>query len=109
MLQILEGHKFEDQGETRPVGGHGAGVGFLDEAGRIVVFKVGRRGSSPALTLSSIREVSKSSSNIVLGHVRYASPDFTDTVEQAQAAQPYRVNCSSLCEVVARALRRTNR
>ncbi len=101
LLRILERHKFRDQGERDPVGGHGAGVGFLNEAGEIVVFKVGRRGASPALALSSVREVANADSNIVLGHVRYASPDLMDTIEHATAAQPYRANCIGSLEVIS--------
>lgn len=99
LLQILEVHQYE--GETTLVGGHGAGVSFLDEPSKMVVYKVGKTNCSPTRDLSKIREDAQSKSRIVLGHVRRASPDLIDTVKYAEAAQPYKVNCLDLLEIIS--------
>lgn len=98
LLQRLERHQFA--GEKNPVGGHGAGVSFLDETGKMIVFKVGKTNDSPSKDLSKIREVTQAESKIVLGHVRWASDDFEKTVEYSEATQPYKVQCLSTSEIV---------
>jgi len=100
LLQILEDHQYKDQGEKKPVGGHGTGVCFLDKSGIMVVHKVGKTNSSPVKDLSLVKQVSQTKSRVVLGHVRYASPSLIDTVRYAAAAQPYRVNCLGMSEVI---------
>ena len=101
LLQILESHQYEDQGEKRPVGGHGAGVCFRDDSGNMVMHKVGKTTSSPAKDLSLLRDFALQKSRIILGHVRHASSDFMSTIECAEAAQPYKVNCLDIAEVVS--------
>lgn len=99
LLKILE--KDQLKGEKTPVGGHGAGVCFLDDFGKFVVYKIGKTNSSPAEDLSSIRDVVQVKSRIILAHVRHASPEFMDTIKYAEATQPYNVNCLGLSEVVS--------
>lgn len=99
LLRILEEDR--QSGETSPVGGHGAGVCFLNDFGKFVVYKVGKTNSSPAEDLSLIRDVVQAKSRIILAHVRHASPEFMNTIKYAEATQPYKVNCLGLSEVVS--------
>lgn len=99
LLRMLEEDR--QSGETSPVGGHGAGVCFLNDFGKFVVYKVGKTNSSPAEDLSLIRDVVQAKSRIILAHVRHASPEFMDTIKYAEATQPYKVNCLGLSEVVS--------
>jgi len=101
LLQILERHQYKDQGEKRPVGGHGAGVCFRDDSGNMVMHKVGKTNSSPAKDLSLLRDFAQQKSRIILGHVRHASSNLMNTVEYAEATQPYKVNCLDIAEVVS--------
>jgi len=99
LLQILERHQFS--GEKNPVGGHGAGICFLDETGRMIVHKVGKTNSSPAEDPLFIKKISNVNSRIILGHVRYASNEFMHTVKHPEATQPYMVNCLGLSEIIS--------
>jgi len=101
LLKILERHQYKDQGEKRPVGGHGAGVCFCDDSGNMVMHKVGKTNSSPAKDLSLLRDFAQQKSRIILGHVRHASSNLMNTVEYAEATQPYKVNCLGLAEIVS--------
>jgi len=62
LLRILEEDR--QSGETSPVGCHGAGVCFLNDFGKFVVYKVGKTNSSPAEDLSSIRDVVRARNNL---------------------------------------------
>lgn len=99
LLEILEVHQYED--EKRPVGGHGAGVCFVNDSGDMIVRKVGKTNSSPVKDFSLVKEVSEASSRIVLGHVRYASPHLIDTIEYSTAAQPYKAECLGFPEIIS--------
>lgn len=101
LLQILEHCQYKDQDEKEPVGGHGAGVCFLDDSSTLVVYKVGMTSSSPARALSLIESSPGTRSRIVLGHVRRASSNLIDTIHRAEAAQPYKTNCLGFSEVVS--------
>jgi len=98
LLKILEKDKLK--GEETHVGGHGAGICFLDGSGNIMVHKVGKTNSSPAKNLSSFRDLTQQKSRIILGHVRHASSELMYTIEYAEATQPYKVNCLGL-EVIS--------
>lgn len=98
LLCILETHHYKKEND---VGGHGAGVSFLDETGKMIVYKVGKTNDSPSKDLSKIREVTQAKSKIVLGHVRRASDEFEKTVEYGEATQPYRVECPNTSEIVS--------
>jgi len=100
LLRILETHQYKS--ERHPVGGHGAGVCFLNDSGELTVYKIGKEGKiSPVIALSKIEEVATAKSTIVLGHVRRASKNFMDTIKYAQAAQPYKVKCLGISEIVS--------
>ena len=100
LLRILETHQYKS--EKHPVGGHGAGVCFLNDSGELTVYKIGKEGKiSPVIALSKIEEVATAKSTIVLGHVRRASKNFMDTIKYAQAAQPYKVKCLGISEIVS--------
>jgi len=99
LLRILEEDR--QSGETSPVGGHGAGVCFINDFGKFVVYKVGKTNSSPAEDLSLIRDVVQAKSRIILAHVRHASSEFMKTIKYAKATQPYKVNCLGRSEVVS--------
>lgn len=99
LLEILEVHQYED--EKRPVGGHGAGVCFANDSEDMMLYKVGKKNSSPVKDLSMIKEVSEASSRIVLGHVRYASPYLIDTIQYSEAAQPYKAECLGFSEIIS--------
>jgi len=101
LLQALEKDQCKEQDEKTPVGGHGAGVCFVNDSGKMVVYKIGKRNASPARDLSKFREVTQAKSTIVLGHVRRASKDFMDTIEYVAATQPYKVNCLGSSEIVS--------
>lgn len=101
LLRILEAHQYKDQGEKRPVGGHGAGVSFLDDSGEMVVYKIGNTNGSPVRDLSRIKEAAQAKSTIVLAHVRHASPHLMDTIRYDEAAQPYKAECLGLPEVIS--------
>ena len=94
LLEVLEKHRFE--GEECLVGGHGAGVGFLDASGKLVIYKAGKKSDSPTKDLLEIREVVEAESRIVIGRVRCASDFLIGTVKYQEAAQPYKVNCLGL-------------
>jgi len=99
LLEVLEKHRFE--GEECLVGGHGAGVGFLDASGKLVIYKAGKKSDSPTKDLLEMREVAEAESRIVIGHVRRASDFLIDTVKYREAAQPYKVNCLGLLETIS--------
>lgn len=99
LLQRLETNQYKD--EASRVGGHGAGVNFLDDSGKMVVHKVGKTNGLPAKDLSEIVEVAKAKSRIVLGHVRRASDKFKQTVKYSEVTQPYKVNCLGLFEIIS--------
>lgn len=99
LLEILEVHQYED--EKRPVGGHGAGVCFVNGSSDTTLYKVGKTNSSPVKDLSLAKDLSEASSRTVLGHVRYASPHLIDTIEYSFAAQPYRAECLGFSEIIS--------
>lgn len=101
LLQILEMQQHKDLGEKKTVGGHGAGVGFLDESGKMVIYKVGKTNASPAKDLSETTDISEARSNIVLGHVRYASPNLKDSIQYREATQPYKVECLGSSKIIS--------
>lgn len=85
VLRKLEVHQYP--GESKPVGGFGAGVAVTEDDGRIFWEKAGFAGGSPAERLSKIVRVSEAS--VLLGHVRMPSPEFMSTAKFRETAQPY--------------------
>jgi glucosamine 6-phosphate synthetase-like amidotransferase/phosphosugar isomerase protein len=94
VLKILENE--QEPGEPTPVGGHGAGIAYLTPENKFTLFKVGKaRKSSPIHDLKQqLRNPAKTQSQVILGHVRRASPEFTDTIQHAECTQPYKPHCT---------------
>jgi len=92
VLQILENE--QEPNEKSPVGGHGAGIAYLNKKGKLTFAKVAKTKRSPVKDLTSQLEATTISSSLILGHVRRASPQFQDTIECKEFAQPYKPQCS---------------
>jgi glucosamine 6-phosphate synthetase-like amidotransferase/phosphosugar isomerase protein len=88
VLQKLEVSQYPE--ETKPVGGYGAGVAVMLNDGNILLEKVGKvDDGSPAAHLAQIMEPKLSEISVLIGHVRYPSPEFMATASLKEAAQPY--------------------
>lgn len=88
-LQKLEVSQYKDLGETKPVGGYGAGIAVMLNDGSVLLEKVGKVDGSPAVRLAEIMEPQLSDVAVLIGHVRYPSPEFMGTAHFKEAAQPY--------------------
>jgi glucosamine 6-phosphate synthetase-like amidotransferase/phosphosugar isomerase protein len=98
VLKILETHQYS--GEKHPVGGHGAGIYFLDVNQREVLAKVGKTNESPVEALS--KQFSRQSqTRLLMGHVRRASPDFLNTISFSECTQPYIAACNRRLKIVS--------
>jgi glucosamine 6-phosphate synthetase-like amidotransferase/phosphosugar isomerase protein len=93
VLKKLETSKYPD--ETQPVGGYGAGIAIMLPDGDVISEKVGKTSDSPA---SQLEEIMKSKTvmnakiagaSVLIGHVRFPSPENMGTVKYKEAAQPY--------------------
>jgi glucosamine 6-phosphate synthetase-like amidotransferase/phosphosugar isomerase protein len=108
VFQILK--KLEDSkypGEEQPVGGYGAGIAVLLPDGDVISEKVGKTTDSPAAQLEEIMK-SKIKKNdkllgasVLLGHVRFPSPENMGTIKYKEAAQPYVENFETNLTVVS--------
>ena len=87
VLQKLEVSKYPD--EKLPVGGYGAGVAVMLEDGGVLSEKVGKNGDSPVAELAAILKSRLSEARVLVGHVRYPSLEFMNTVKSKEAAQPF--------------------
>ncbi len=87
VLQKLEVSQYP--GEEKPVGGYGAGIAVMLNDGSILLEKVGKVAGSPAAHLAQIMEPKLSDVSVLIGHVRYPSPEFMATASLKEAAQPY--------------------
>jgi glutamine phosphoribosylpyrophosphate amidotransferase len=87
VLQKLEVSQYP--GETKPVGGYGAGVAVMLNDGSILLEKVGKVDGSPAARLAKIMEPKLSDVSVLIGHVRYPSEEFMGAVKFKEATQPY--------------------
>ena len=93
ILKKLEASKYPD--ETQPVGGYGAGIAVMLPDGDIISEKVGKTADSPAAQLEEIIEnkiimnSKLSQASVLLGHVRFPSPQNMGKVKFKEAAQPY--------------------
>jgi glucosamine 6-phosphate synthetase-like amidotransferase/phosphosugar isomerase protein len=87
VLQKLEVSKYVD--DILPVGGYGAGVAVMLDDGGVVSEKVGKNESSPVSQLAETLKPRFSEARVLIGHVRFPSLEFMDTVKFKEAAQPY--------------------
>jgi len=87
VLQKLEVSKYPD--EKLPVGGYGAGIAVVLDDGGVLSEKVGKNGTSPVADLARVLKPLLSEARVLVGHVRYPSLEFMDTVNNMEAAQPY--------------------
>jgi glucosamine 6-phosphate synthetase-like amidotransferase/phosphosugar isomerase protein len=87
VLEKLEVSQYP--GETKPVGGYGAGVAVMLRDGSVISEKVGRVDGSPAAQLAKIVEPQLSEISVLIGHVRYPSPEFMEAAKLKETAQPY--------------------
>lgn len=93
VLNILETE--QEPQEPTPVGGHGAGIAYLNHKHEFTLAKVGKTKHSPVYDLKQqTRNLAAIQSQIILGHVRRASPEFQDTIQHAECTQPYKPNCA---------------
>jgi len=97
ILRKLEVHQYPN--EKRPVGGYGAGIAILGRNINVMCEKVGKVGDSPAKSLSEIFKVDEAC--ILVSHVRMPSPEFMETAEFRETAQPYVASCGSDLTVVS--------
>jgi glucosamine 6-phosphate synthetase-like amidotransferase/phosphosugar isomerase protein len=93
ILKKLEASKYPE--ETQPLGGYGAGIAVMLPDGGIISEKVGKTADSPAAQLEEImkNKMTKNSkltqTSVLLGHVRFPSPENMGTAKFKEAAQPY--------------------
>ena len=87
VLQKLEVSRYLD--EKTPVGGYGAGIAALLDDNSVFSEKLGKTAISPAVQLSELVKPKLSEAKVLVGHVRFPSSEFLDTVGFKEAAQPY--------------------
>jgi glucosamine 6-phosphate synthetase-like amidotransferase/phosphosugar isomerase protein len=87
LLEKLEVHQYPQ--EPKPVGGYGAGVAILLNDGSVLLEKVGKVTNSPVRQLATIVNAKLDEASILLGHVRMPSPEFMESAEFKETAQPY--------------------
>ena len=87
VLKKLEVNRYPD--EANPVGGYGAGVAAMLPDGSVISEKVGKTTDYPAAQLEALVEPKLKEASVLIGHVRFPSPEFMNTVQFKEAAQPY--------------------
>jgi glucosamine 6-phosphate synthetase-like amidotransferase/phosphosugar isomerase protein len=87
LLEKLEIHQYPQ--ELRPVGGYGAGVAVLLDDGSVLFEKVGKVNNSPVRQLAKIFNAKVDEASVLVGHVRMPSPEFMESAEFKETAQPY--------------------
>ncbi|MCS7386861.1 MAG: hypothetical protein NDF55_09050 [archaeon GB-1867-005] len=101
-LKVLEALEIDKLPiDKSPVGGHGAGISFIFD-NKVYLYKVGGN-NSPAKNLEKIilNRCPIRESNIIIGHVRRASPQFSHTVKYMECTQPYIANCTEKFKVIS--------
>ncbi|RLG71007.1 MAG: hypothetical protein DRO11_05240 [Methanobacteriota archaeon] len=98
VLNVLAKLEVEKDVEGRPIGGDGSGIAAVDEDGVLHLEKVGKTVKSPVNHLRKILEEKWFrngfiESTKILGHVRRASPRFSQTTSHRGCAQPYAACC----------------
>jgi glucosamine 6-phosphate synthetase-like amidotransferase/phosphosugar isomerase protein len=93
ILKKLETSKEPD--EDDPLGGYGAGIAVMLPDGDIIAEKVGKTVDSPAAQLEEIvknkviMNAKLTEASVLLGHVRFPTPENFGSVKFREAAQPY--------------------
>lgn len=87
VLKKLETSRYPD--EAQPVGGYGAGVAVMLKDGDVISEKVGKNQDSPVAELAELVKPKLKNAQVLLGHVRFPSPQYVGTVKFKEAAQPY--------------------
>ncbi len=93
ILKKLEASKYPD--ETNPLGGYGAGISVMLPDGDVISEKVGKEADSPVAQLAQIVEnktimnAKLTNASVLVGHVRFPSPENMGTVKYQEGAQPY--------------------
>ena len=96
VLREMQRHKYPD--ERKPLGGHGAGVFYVDSSGKHLV-KAGAGSGDPVEKLAS--SLGDGEAVLVLGHVRRTSRRFRETISHDWGAHPFYCRCSEGVEVYA--------
>jgi glucosamine 6-phosphate synthetase-like amidotransferase/phosphosugar isomerase protein len=93
ILKKLEVSKYPD--EDHPIGGYGAGIAVMLPDGDVISEKIGKTADSPVAQLEeiiknkTIMNSKLAEASVLLGHVRFPSPQNMSTVKNKEAAQPY--------------------
>jgi glucosamine 6-phosphate synthetase-like amidotransferase/phosphosugar isomerase protein len=87
VLEKLETHKYPQ--EKNPLGGFGAGLAVLLPDGSVFSEKVGKISTSPVASLADIVKPNIKKASVLLAHVRMPSPEFMNTAQHKETAQPY--------------------
>jgi glucosamine 6-phosphate synthetase-like amidotransferase/phosphosugar isomerase protein len=93
VLKKLEISKYPE--ETEALGGYGAGVAIMLPDGDVVSEKIGKTADSPVTQLEEIMKnkvimnAKLPGASVLIGHVRFPSPQNMPTVKHKEATQPY--------------------
>ena len=87
ILKKTETHKYPQEKTT--LGGYGAGIANLMPDGSIYWEKTGKTSTSPVASLEQIVKPNLKKTSVLLAHVRMPSPEFMNTAQYKETAQPY--------------------
>ena len=99
VLKKLEVSRYPD--EDQPLGGYGAGVAVMLKDGDVISEKVGKNQDSPVTELVGLVKPKLKNAQVLLGHVRFPSPQNMGTVKYKEAAQPYVENFEKDLSIVS--------
>jgi glucosamine 6-phosphate synthetase-like amidotransferase/phosphosugar isomerase protein len=92
---------FTYPGRQSPVGGHGAGISYIEPNGKVFLKKVGKTNGSPVSDLMKLLDLRRVKPNVFLEHVRRASTQFNYTIQHRICAQPYSATCLEGIQVIS--------
>jgi len=99
VLEKLEVHRYPQ--EQTALGGYGAGLAVLLSDGSVWSEKVGKISDSPVASLAEIAKPNVKKASVLLAHVRMPSPEFMNTAQFKETAQPYVVEFDPSLTVVS--------
>lgn len=99
VLQKLEASRY--RGEKQPVGGYGAGIAVLLDDNSVFSEKVGKTDGSPACQLAELVKPRLHEARVLVGHMRFPSAEFMDTVKFREASQPFVENLEPELTIVS--------